>query len=122
MKSQKLERRAALNARGAFASARNGPVVEAMERHASLAGNNLRTLQEESLKFMTRRFEENTKTAQELGACKSWPEVFAVQQRWFADMTRAYGEEWMRCSELMTSALHGNPPDTTDEPRQRVKE
>ena len=122
MKSQKPERRAALNARGAFASVLNGPVVEAMERQASLAGSNLRAFQEESLKFMTRRFEENTKAVQELSACKSWPEVFAVQQRWFADMTRAYGEEWMRFSELMTSARYGNPPDTTHEPHQRVRE
>jgi len=88
-----------------FASALNGSMAEAMERSASVFGKGMRTLQQESVKFMSRRFEDNVEAAKRFSACRSLPDVFAAQQKWFADMTHAYSKEWVRCSELMTDAL-----------------
>ncbi len=94
-----------LAAANPFGSALNGSMAEAMERGASVFGTGMRTLQQESVKFMTRRFEDNVQAAKRFSACRSLPDVFAAQQKWFADMTHAYSEEWVRCSELMTDAL-----------------
>jgi len=107
MKAHKSDHplRGELAAANPFASALNGSMAEAMERSASVFGNGMRTLQRESVKFMTRRFENNMKAAMRFSACRSLPDMFAAQQKWFADMTHAYSGEWVRCSELMTDAL-----------------
>jgi hypothetical protein len=76
--------------------------TDALERSASVFGKGMRTFQEEGLKFWNRRIEDNAKAVRQFAACKSLPDVFAAQQKWFADMTRAYSEEWARYSELMT--------------------
>lgn len=122
MKSHKPERHAALHASGSFPSALNGPVVEAMERQASLMSGSFRLLQEEGLQFMTRRLEENAKAAKEFTTCKSLPELFAAQQRWFAEMMRAYSEEWTRCGQLMSGALNPHQAQTDDDQRPRRAE
>jgi hypothetical protein len=77
----------------------------AVERSASLFGKSMRSLQEESMRFLTRRMEDNAKAAKEIVACRSFPDLLAVQQKWFADTARAYGEEWLRCGELVTEML-----------------
>ncbi len=105
MKTHKSEQSA-----NPFEAAFNGPMGGALEKSASIFGKGVHTLQQESIKFMTRRFEDNMKAAEQFGACRSLPDFFAAQQKWFADMTRAYSEEWARYSELMTDALHDAEP------------
>ncbi|MCE9523128.1 MAG: phasin family protein [Alphaproteobacteria bacterium] len=89
-----------------FQSALNAPVVEAMGHGAAVLGRSATTLQQEGMRFITRRVEQNMKAVEQFGACKTLPELFAAQQYWLADMTRAYSEEWARCGELMTELLH----------------
>ncbi len=101
------------------ASMFNGPTSETWERNVSLAGDNVRSLQQETLRFATQRLEQNTKAFQEIASCKSLPEVVAIQQKWFADMTRAYSEEWARCSEIFGSALHTSDSASRDTARER---
>jgi phasin protein len=84
----------------------NGVLGDAMERGVSIFGNSMRALQRESMRFLTRRMEDNARAAQEFGSCKSFPDLLVMQQRWLADMTRAYSEEWARYGDLMTEALH----------------
>lgn len=91
-----------------FQSALNGPMAEAMGRGASTFGRSVSTLQQEGMRFMTRRLEQNVKAIEQFGACKSLPDLLSAQQRWFAEMTRAYSEELARCGELMTEVLHEN--------------
>jgi len=74
----------------------------ALEKSASVFGKGMRTFQEEGLKFFNRRMEDNAKAARNFATCKTLPDIFAAQQKWFADMTRAYSDEWTRYSELMT--------------------
>jgi hypothetical protein len=90
----------------------NVPIAEAMGRGASVFGRGVSTFQQESMRFATRRLEQNVKAIEQFGACKSLPDLLSTQQRWFADMTRAYSEEWARCSELMTEMLHENGKQT----------
>jgi len=89
-----------------FLSTLSGPMAGAVGRGASMLGRSVGTLQQESLRFMTRRFEQNIKAVEQFGACKSLPDLFAAQQKWLAETTRAYSEEWARCGELMTEMLH----------------
>ncbi len=66
------------------------------------------------MRFMTRRLEQNVKAVEEFGACKSLPDLLSAQQRWFAEMTRAYSEELAKCGELMTEMLHDGNEETDD--------
>lgn len=89
--------------------------MAAFGRGASVFSRSFATLQKEGLRFLNQRLENNVKAAEDFSSCKSLPDLFAVQQKWFADATRAYVEEWQRCSELMSEAMH----DATDEPVQK---
>jgi hypothetical protein len=81
------------------------PMAEAFGRGASVFGRSFATLQKEGVRFLNQRLEDNVKAAEEFGSCKSLPDLFAAQQKWFADATRAYLEEWQRCSELMSDMM-----------------
>ena len=89
-------------------SALNGPIADVMGRGASNFGRGVSTFQREGMRFMTRRIEQNVKAVEQFGACKSLPDLLSAQQRWLSEMTRAYSEEWTKCSELMTEMLHEN--------------
>ena len=86
------------------------PMAEALGRGASVFGRSFATMQKESLRFFNQRVEDNAKAVEEFGACKSLPDLFAAQQKWFADATRAYIEEWQRCSELMSDMMRDAEP------------
>lgn len=110
MKSQKSshmsENNENLSAAGLSASRSNGLMTVAVERGVSVFGHSMRVFQEEGMRFLTRRMEDNAKAVQDLGSCKSLPDFLAMQRRWFADMTRAYSEEWSRYSDIVSEALH----------------
>jgi len=87
------------------------PVAEVFGKGASMFGRSLATMQKESLRFFNERLEDNMKAVEEFGACKSLPDLLAAQQKWFASTTRAYAEEWQRCSELMTDMMRETSED-----------
>jgi Phasin protein len=95
-----------------FQTALNAPVLQALGRGASVFGRSVNTFQQEGVRFMTRRLEQNAKAIKEFGACKSLPDLLSAQQRWFAETARAYSEELAKCGELMTEALQENGDDT----------
>ncbi|MEQ1865522.1 MAG: phasin family protein [Micropepsaceae bacterium] len=97
-----------------FQSALGTPMAQAMGRGASVFGRSVSTFQQEGMRFMTRRLEQNVKAVEEFGACKSLPDLLSAQQRWFAEMTRAYSEELAKCGELMTEMLHDGNEETDD--------
>jgi hypothetical protein len=86
------------------------PAAEAFGKGASMFGRSFATMQKEGLRFFNERLEDNMKAVEEFGSCKSLPDLFAAQQKWFAGATRAYAEEWQRCSEMMTDMMR----DTTE--------
>lgn len=102
----------------AFGATLNNPMTEALSKGASMYGRSFAALQKEGLRFAQQRLEDNMKAVEAFGACKSLPDLFAVQQRWFAEMTRAYGEEWQRYGELMSEAMQ----DASDEARAALSE
>jgi hypothetical protein len=83
-------------------------VADAVGRGASVFGRSFAAMQQESLRFMNQRLEDNMKVATEAGTCKSLPDLLALQQKWVATMTRAYADEWHRCNVLMTDIVRGN--------------
>lgn len=88
----------------AAASAFNDTYVSALERSASLIGNNLRLLQGQTMRFMSERLQRDAEIFQELGQARNLMDVFAVQQRWLNDVATSYSQEFMRLSKLTTSA------------------
>jgi len=86
----------------------NGAMTGAIEKSATALGQNMRSLQDEGVRFVTRRVEDNLRAAEQFGKSKSLPELFAAQQKWFADMTRAYSEEWAKCGELLSEAMQAS--------------
>jgi Phasin protein len=109
-----------------FHTALDAPLVKALGQGASVFGRSVNTFQQEGMRFMTRRLEQNARAIQEFGACKSLPDLLSAQQRWFAETARAYSEELAKCGELMTEVLHENGNDagnghderTSDTPRR----
>ena len=79
----------------------NAAVAAAFERSAAAFGKNMRTFQQESARFMSKRAEENATAMERFASCKSLPDVFLAQQQWLADFTRSCNEEWMKYGELM---------------------
>jgi hypothetical protein len=90
---------------GAFAVMLNGPAADAVEKSAAMIGKSVKTFQQESMRFFTQRLEDNAKAAKEFAACANLTDVMSLQQKWFADMTRAYSDEWVRYGELMMDVL-----------------
>lgn len=105
----------------AIASPFAAPMTEAFGHGASVLGRSFTTFQKEGLRFFNERLEHNVKAAEEFGACKSLPDLFAAQQKWFAVMTRAYLEEWQRCGALMTDMTR-DPSQETAHERHRSDE
>lgn len=101
-----------------FGATLTNPMTEALSKGASMYGRSFATLQKEGLRFAQQRLEDNMKAVEAFGACKSLPDLFAVQQRWFAEMTRAYSEEWQRCGELMSEAMQ----EASDEARSALSQ
>lgn len=102
---------------GAFAML-NGPAADAMEKSAAMFGKSMKVFQQEGMRFLTQRLEDNAKAAKEFAACANLSDVLSLQQKWFAGLSRAYGEEWVRYGELMIDIFekdegeggHGRPP------------
>jgi hypothetical protein len=85
--------------------------LAAFGQKVSALGERILKLQQEGIRFMGERFEDNMKTLQCLSSCKSFPDLLAAQQKWFAETAQAYGEEWSRFSELMTKPTNGGGHD-----------
>ena len=82
------------------ASALSDTYAAAIERSASLIGNNLRMLQDETLRFMTLRLEHDATVMEEMGRARNLFDLFSIQQRWLNDMATAYSQEFMRLGRL----------------------
>lgn len=89
-------------------------LADAVGKGASVFGRGFASMQQEGLRFMNERFEDNIKAASEMGSCKSLPDLIAVQQKWLAGMTRAYTDEWHRYNLLMTDLVRGNGLGASD--------
>jgi hypothetical protein len=85
--------------------------VTAFERGAAVLGENMRMYQDETVRFMTERLEHDAATLEQLGKSRSVLDLFAIQQQWLNDTTRAYNEEWMRLGKLTGDATQRGAAD-----------
>jgi hypothetical protein len=109
MKQQKMsETHDATPLDAPFGNAFGASMAEALGRGASMLGRRIAAIQQENLRFMNQRLEDNMTAASEIGNCKSLPDLLAFQQKWFATMTRAYADEWHRYNLLMTDIVRSN--------------
>lgn len=85
------------------ASAFGETYVTAIERSASLFGNNLRLWQGETMRFMSERLERDAEVMEQMGQAKNLFDLFAIHQRWLNELATSYGQEFMRLSKLTRS-------------------
>lgn len=91
-----------------FGPAFSVSIADAVGKGASIFGRGFASMQQESLRFLNQRFEDNIKTAGEIGNCKTLPDLLALQQKWLAGMSRAYTDEWHRYNVLMADLVRGD--------------
>jgi hypothetical protein len=77
----------------------------AIERGAALLGDNVRNLQNETARFLSRRVESDMQAMQDMARSRSLIELFGVQQRWFSTLARDYSEEMIRFARVTNSAV-----------------
>jgi hypothetical protein len=92
--------------------------VTAFERGAQVWGENLRMYQDETVRFVTERLEQDTHMLEQLGKSRSMFDLLSIQQKWLSAATRAYSEEFMRLSKLTGAATQR----AGDEQRQAMNE
>ena len=109
MKQQKMsEARKETTVQAPFGGVFGASVGDALGKGASMLGRRIAAIQQENLRFMNQRLEDNMTATIEIGNCKSLPDLLAFQQKWFATMTRAYADEWHRYNLLMTDIVRSN--------------
>jgi hypothetical protein len=102
MKQQKMsEARKETTVQAPFGGVFGASVGDALGKGASMLGRRIAAIQQENLRFMNQRLEDNMTAA-------SLPDLLAFQQKWFATMTRAYADEWHRYNLLMTDIVRSN--------------
>lgn len=90
-------------------------LASAVERGATLLGNNIRALQDETARFVTHRVERDMQAMEEMSRSRNLMELFSVQQRWFTNLTTDYSRRMMRLGRLT-----GTIADETIESGRRV--
>ena len=65
------------------------------------------TFQEESLHFVDQRLQHNRDAIEHCRECKDYSDVLAIQQQWFADLTRDYYDETLRIGEAIRKLYAG---------------
>lgn len=78
--------------------------ASAVERGASLIGNNIRAFQDETARFVARRAERDMEAMEDFARSRSLMELFSVQQRWLTNLTSDYSTGFMRLSRLTGAA------------------
>ena len=107
MKPQKSEPRDFRNPfAGEIEETFNVAIKQALGKSTSLFNRSVKVMQEEGMRFAKQRLSENVKAVEMFAGCKTLPELVDAQQRWFADMTRSYSEEWTKYGKLINETAH----------------
>ncbi len=78
-----------------------GPLTETIERSRGVILNGLKTLQEEAIRMVDRRFERDSEALRESQSCRNIVDLLAVQQRWLAGISLDYYHGGMRLSRAV---------------------
>ena len=79
----------------------DGPFAKLLEHNRTMAEQTLKTLQEESLRFMNLRLEHTTKAIEESRECSGLPSLLAVQRGWFTSFAHDYFEQSRRFADVL---------------------
>ena len=101
------------NGRRASRSGRSGnsremltrPLTDTMERSREVILNGLKTLQEETIKLVDRRFERDSELLRECQNCRNIVELLASQQRWLAGVSLDYYHGGMRLGRAVQDMM-----------------
>jgi hypothetical protein len=79
--------------------------VMALKRSADLVGNNVRTIQDQTTRFVSRRMERDMEAMEEIARSRSLLELFGIQQKWLSGVASDYSDEMIRLARLAGSAI-----------------
>ena len=74
---------------------------ESIERSRDLIVNGLKTLQEETIRFVDQRLERDGEAMRDYRRCRNLPDILAVQQKWLTGVGLDWFEGGVRMGQLM---------------------
>ena len=82
-----------------------GSLTETVERSREVILTGLKTLQEETIRIVDRRFERDSEALRECQNCRNIVDLLAVQQRWLAGISLDYYHGGMRLGRAMQEMM-----------------
>jgi hypothetical protein len=81
------------------------PFTDTVERSREVVLNGLKTLQEEAIRIVDRRFERDSEALRECQNCRNIVDLLAVQQRWLTGISLDYYHGGMRLGRAMQDMM-----------------
>jgi hypothetical protein len=82
-----------------------GPLTDTIERSRGVIVNGLKTLQEEAIRMVDRRFERNTEALREVQNCRNIVDLLTVQQKWLTGMSLDWYHNGMRLGRAVQDMM-----------------
>jgi hypothetical protein len=82
-----------------------GPLTDTIERSRDVILNGLKTLQDETMRLVDRRFERNSELLRECQSCRNIVDLMAVQQRWLTSIGLDYYQGGMRLGRVVQEIM-----------------
>ena len=82
-----------------------GSFTDTVERSREVVLNGLKTLQEEAIRIVDRRFERDSDALRECQNCRNIVDLLAVQQRWLTGISLDYYHGGMRLGRAMQDLM-----------------
>jgi hypothetical protein len=79
--------------------------VSALQRGTALMTDNVRNLQDETARFMSRRLERHMEAMEDIARSRSLLELFGIQQKWLSGIASDYGDEMIRLARMAGNAV-----------------
>jgi hypothetical protein len=92
----------------------NGSFAEGIDRTGGTWLKSLRTLQEETLRFVNHRLERDTEVIKQYQQCKNIVEMIATHQKWFAGLSQDYLQEGLQIGKVMREIMTNSVAEFTE--------
>ena len=81
------------------------PITDTMERSREVIVSGLKTLQDETIRMVDRRFERDSEALREYQSCRNLVDLLAVQQKWLAGVSLDYYHGGMRLGRVVQDIM-----------------
>ena len=77
-----------------------GAITGMMKNSQTAFEDGVRTMSDETLQFINKRLEHNSRTIEQYRECKDASDFVNVQQKWLVNLAHDYNDEALRMSEV----------------------